>query len=108
GDWTTHTVGTMDHQLRVLEARSDVASLYLDLSAIRNFDTAGAWLIARLVALQEKRGAQVELTGQSEATSILLKAVSETAEEPIVPANEARKFNPLAFFEMLGRGMYLL
>ena len=108
GDWTTHTVGDVDKQFRQLESREGSSTLHLDLSGIRYIDTAGAWLIARLVHAKEQRGIRVELSGQSEAASILLSAVAETAENPDVPTDGSKRFNLLDFFEMVGRGVYLL
>jgi conserved hypothetical integral membrane protein len=107
GDWTTHTVGAVDAALRALEER-DIAYLRLDLSGIRFIDTAGAWLIARLIHRQEKRGAAVEVTGPSAAAQTLLDAVAETADHPEVPSDGKRRFDPLAVFERIGRGAFLL
>lgn len=108
GDWTTHTVGAVDRQFRQLEDRDRLSSLQLDLSGIRYIDTAGAWLIARLIHEQEERGVKVEVSGESRAAATLLHAVAKTADQPEIPADESRKFNPLALFEIIGRGMYLL
>lgn len=108
GDWTTHTVGAVDRQFRGLEANNNVSHLRLDLAGIRYIDTAGAWLVARLIHQLEKRGTTVEVVGQSDAAQILLSAVAETADEPDLPVDESRRFNPLALFEAVGRGMYLL
>lgn len=109
GDWTTHTVGDVDRAFRQLEAREGLSALHLDLAGIRHIDTAGAWLVARLVHAYEARGARVEMTGQSDPAAILLSAVAETASDPEVPTNESRRFlSPIAFLEMIGRGVYLL
>src|SRR5690606_31508078 len=99
GDWTTHTVGAVDRQFRGLEANNNVSHLRLDLAGIRYIDTAGAWLVARLIHQLEKRGTTVEVVGQSDAAQILLSAVAETADEPDLPVDESRRFNPLALFE---------
>src|SRR5690606_23232161 len=56
GDWTTHTVGAVDRQFRDLEASDGISSLRIDLAGIRYIDTAGAWLVARLINQLEKRG----------------------------------------------------
>src|SRR5690606_35796211 len=102
------TVGDVDKQFRQLESREGSSPLHLDLSGIRYIDTAGAWLMARLVHAREQRGIEVELSGQSEAASILLSAVAETAENPDVPTDGSKRFNLLDFFEMVGRGVFLL
>jgi len=108
GGWTTHTVGEVDHEFRQLESREGLSALHLDLSGIRYINTAGAWLIARLIQQKEKQGAKVEITGQSEAAAILLSAVAETADNPDVPEDVSRRFNPLGVFEAVGRGVFLL
>jgi len=108
GDWTTHTVGEVDREFRQLESREGFSALHLDLSGIRYIDTAGAWLIARMIQRQEKQGTKVEISGQSEAASILLSAVAETADNPDVPEDASRRFNPLGVFEAVGRGVFLL
>ncbi|RVD70539.1 ABC transporter permease [Mesorhizobium sp. M4A.F.Ca.ET.029.04.2.1] len=77
GSWTTRTVALVDAEMRKIEKRSGVKSLALDLSQIEKMDTAGAWLIDRLVSAFEKKGVEVQIQGQSEIAEILLGAVGD-------------------------------
>ena len=53
--------------------------MHVDLSGVGRIDTAGAWLVERLLSAMRSRGVQPEVTGASEAAGILLKAVEEAA-----------------------------
>ncbi|WP_274427086.1 ABC transporter permease [Chelativorans sp. YIM 93263] len=106
GVWTTRTVGHIDDAMRDLLTRRNISDLRLDLGAVKQLDTAGAWLVARLVTAQKQRGASVDIVGQSEATSILLDAVAPTAEEPKPPPATSGRFSLTRFLETLGRSMY--
>ncbi|TIP92327.1 MAG: organic solvent ABC transporter permease, partial [Mesorhizobium sp.] len=44
---------------------------------IEKMDTAGAWVIDRLVSAFEKKGVEITMQGQSEIASILLGAVGD-------------------------------
>lgn len=77
GNWTTRRVAQVDADMRQLEKRNDFRSLSLDFSSIARMDTAGAWLIARLINAHEKRGAQIEQVGQNETVKTLIDAVFE-------------------------------
>ncbi|WP_421912880.1 ABC transporter permease [Mesorhizobium sp.] len=77
GIWTTRTVALIDAEMRKIEKRSGFKTLALDLSKIEKIDTAGAWLIDRLVSAFEKQGAEIKMQGQSDVASILLGAVSD-------------------------------
>lgn len=91
GNWTTLTVGAVDAQVRELLGRQDVARLRIDLGEVRNLDTAGAWLVGRLIAEHEGRGAEIEVAGKSNAASILLEEVGPIAMEPEPPKVKARR-----------------
>lgn len=105
GDWTTRTAGLIDRRMREVVTR-DGKRIHVDLSQVRHLDTAGAWLVARLVSDRQKRGASVELSGQSDAARILLAAVMPTAEEPEVPREDRRSFSIVGLLEILGRTVY--
>ncbi|TGQ47937.1 ABC transporter permease [Mesorhizobium sp. M00.F.Ca.ET.216.01.1.1] len=77
GSWTTRTVAPVDADMRKIEKRSGFKTLELDLSHIDKMDTAGAWLIDRLVSAFEKKGVEIRLQGESEIASILLGAVGD-------------------------------
>ncbi|TIL63370.1 ABC transporter permease [Mesorhizobium sp.] len=77
GTWTTRTVALVDAEMRKIEQRSGFQTLALDLSHIEKMDTAGAWVIDRLVSAFEKQGVKITMQGQSEVASILLGAVGD-------------------------------
>ncbi|MGO4561536.1 ABC transporter permease [Rhizobiales bacterium 3FA27D7] len=77
GNWTTRRVGEVDAEMRKVEKRNGFKTLALDLSKIGRMDTAGAWLIQRLVNTNEARGVEIRLQGQSETAATLLNAVGE-------------------------------
>ncbi|PLP57465.1 organic solvent ABC transporter permease [Mesorhizobium loti] len=77
GNWTTRRVAQVDAEMRLLEKRSDFRAMSLDFSGIERMDTAGAWLIARLINVQETRGASIDQIGQSATVKTLIDAVCE-------------------------------
>ncbi|MFC6487390.1 ABC transporter permease [Nitratireductor sp. GCM10026969] len=106
GNWTTRTVGDVDRQVRDLLKREGVKVLRVNLSDVNQLDTAGAWLIGRLIADQQHRGAVTEVSGETEAAKVLLAAVEPVAEEPEPPAEERRRFLIVRILANLGRSVY--
>lgn len=104
GDWTTRTASTVDAELRELAATRP-SRLRLDLSSLGRLDTAGAWLIERLVAELSAGGASVEVSGASASAKVLLGAVSRAA-ETVIEGHPRRRFDPLAFFVGVGKSVY--
>lgn len=105
GPWTTKTVRAVDEQMRALEAKAGGA-MTIDLSGIDRIDTAGAWIIERLVVSNKEKGVETEVAGASEAAHILLGAVTHAAEEGPWKPEQRSRFNPLVFFERVGRSMH--
>src|SRR5262245_50909613 len=70
GNWTTRRVHFVDSDVRALETRGDIHSVEMDVSGIERIDTAGAWLIVRLIAAMRARGVETAVSGESEAASI--------------------------------------
>jgi phospholipid/cholesterol/gamma-HCH transport system permease protein len=89
GNWTTRRVAAVDATVRKIEKNNKIKSLRVDLSGVGRLDTAGAWLIERLLAAMRARGVQPEITGASSAANILLTAVhdatSRDGESPAEP-----------------------
>lgn len=80
GVWTTRTVGLLDASIRKGEQESGIKTVEVDLSGVEKMDTAGAWLVQRLVATHRDGGATVKLLKASENVSTLLNAVSPATE----------------------------
>ena len=76
GAWTTRTAGKVDRQMRALEKGAE-RNVSLDLSAISEMDTAGAWLVERLARAVAARGGKVQLQGASARHQVLLKEAAE-------------------------------
>ncbi|MGE0499403.1 MAG: ABC transporter permease [Rhizobiaceae bacterium] len=105
GDWTTRTVAIVDSALRKLEAANPQGSLTVNLADVRRIDTAGAWLVERLVRARKAHGDDVVLTGESNAAATLLAAVGHAYREDR-PAVEPGPGSAVAFLEFVGRSVY--
>ena len=81
GPWATHTVSTIDAEMRRFEREAGGTSVTLDLSRITYLDTAGAWLIYRLVQEVGKKGGSASLDGIRPAHEVLLDAVRKAMED---------------------------
>ncbi|AWC23812.1 ABC transporter permease [Aminobacter sp. P9b] len=106
GIWTTRTVALVDAEMRTLEARKGFVALALDLSGIEKMDTAGAWVIDRLVFANEKRGVEVKMEGRSEAANVLLDAVGEAVRRDGDSAAEVQPNILIRMLEAMGRRVY--
>jgi len=104
GVWTTRTVATVDAQLRKLAADGQ-GSVRIDLSGIEKIDTAGAWLIERLLKAYERAGTGAQVVGASPAAATLLAAIDRVAEKPVA-TRPPRQSAILRFFDSIGRGVY--
>ncbi len=106
GAWNTRTVAKVDARMRKLEAQNSLQHVGLDLSGITGLDTAGAWLIERLVYAHQSRGVEVELTGESEAARILLPAVREAVVQDGEAKPRPKGSIIINSLERIGRAMY--
>jgi phospholipid/cholesterol/gamma-HCH transport system permease protein len=106
GNWTTRRVHFVDHDVRALETRGNIRALTVDVSGIQRIDTAGAWLIERLIAANAARGVETTVVGQSDASSILLDAVGEATRGKEAPTEPAQANFVIRFLETIGRAVY--
>ncbi|MER9406353.1 ABC transporter permease [Mesorhizobium caraganae] len=106
GIWTTSTVALIDAEMRKIEQRKGFQTLALDLSHIEKIDTAGAWLIDRLVSVFEKKGVEIKMQGQSDVASILLGAVGEAVRREPESGRIRRPNIILRGLEAVGRRVY--
>jgi phospholipid/cholesterol/gamma-HCH transport system permease protein len=106
GRWTTRNVAEVDGVMNKLAEQVGTRPVKIDLSGIERMDTAGAWIVDRLLQAAGKANAEVELRGESEATRILLDAVgaaTEAAKRTEVP----RQPNiAVRLLETIGRSVY--
>ena len=77
GNWITRRVAAVDADMRSIERQGDFKRLALDFSNVGKMDTAGAWLVDRLISACRQRGVQVSIQGESQTISTLLDAVNE-------------------------------
>lgn len=106
GVWNTRTVADIDARMRALQQRDDVARLVVDLGDTRALDTAGAWLIERLVHAHRMRGAEVTLEGESSAATILISAVREAVEQDDDRQFRAQEGLLVSLFDRVGRAVF--
>jgi phospholipid/cholesterol/gamma-HCH transport system permease protein len=106
GRWTTRNVGEIDGVMNEIATQAGKKPLSIDLSGIERMDTAGAWIVDRLVQKARKADAEVELHGESESTRTLLDAVSaatQAAKRSDVPPPPNWAIRVL---ETIGRRLY--
>ncbi len=105
GEWTTQTVSTVDAAMREFERSRPQPRLVIDLARVARIDTAGAWLVQRLVNAAAAGGASVVFAGLRPEAATLIQAVHDSAREPAAP-REPRPFFVIRALESLGRGVY--
>jgi phospholipid/cholesterol/gamma-HCH transport system permease protein len=106
GNWTTRRVAHVDDDMHTVVSRASNRSLTVDISEIGRLDTAGAWLIQRLIAAARDKGMETRLEGATDVSKILLGAVADATERK----SEQQISRPpnllVAFLETIGRGVY--
>jgi conserved hypothetical integral membrane protein len=76
GDWRHATVTAVNGQMLEIEGKVGRKPIDIDLSAIGQFDTAGAWLVKRLQMAAAHRGVEATLSAP-EAAAALIAALPE-------------------------------
>ena len=99
GPWTTRTIGAVDRQMRAIEMKRP-PRLEIDLTHVGRMDTAGAWVVERLVSASRTAGAHVRVIGQDDAGSTLMEAV-EPATKPDDTPPPTQPFFLIRFLEQL-------
>jgi phospholipid/cholesterol/gamma-HCH transport system permease protein len=106
GTWTTATVAEADPTIRGIEAKHATGRLRIDVSGIERLDTAGAWIIHRLISGLEERGATVALAGMSTEAETLIGAIRDAAPEKAEAVRPSRDWFGIALLEGIGRGVF--
>ena len=106
GNWITRRVAAVDAEMRGIEKQSGFKRLALDFSNVGKMDTAGAWLIERLIAANHQRGVEVSIQGQSKTVSVLLDAVSEAVHRDEEARPVYRPNIVIRTLESIGRRVY--
>lgn len=106
GNWTTRRVQNVDKDMRALVSRGNHRSMVVDISQIGRLDTAGAWLIQRLLAGAKANGVETRLDGATDVSKILLGAVADATDRKTEREVTKRPNILIAFLEVIGRGVY--
>ncbi|MCB5200908.1 ABC transporter permease [Neorhizobium sp. T786] len=85
GDWRNHRIAKVLPTLEKLEKGSGTGRLEIDVSDVEAIDTAGAWLIRRLITAKQAQGRDVALVGAPASIDELVAILPEQAPAP--PAN---------------------
>jgi phospholipid/cholesterol/gamma-HCH transport system permease protein len=105
GEWTTRTVAAVDAAMREAGRKAGGSTIVVDLTAVTRIDTAGAWLVQRLVDTAATGGARVAFAGLSQEAETLIAAVRDSA-RPAAASKAERPFLPIRLLEAIGRGVY--
>ncbi|HEY6633629.1 MAG TPA: MlaE family lipid ABC transporter permease subunit [Rhizobiaceae bacterium] len=106
GNWTTRRVATVDAAMRAIPAQNGYRTLAVDISDVVRMDTAGAWLIERLLASARAKGVETRIEGESEVAKILLSAVSEASKQDGSHEPEARTNLFILMLARIGMRVY--
>jgi phospholipid/cholesterol/gamma-HCH transport system permease protein len=106
GNWTTRRVAAVDKAMRDIAMHNGFGSLIVDISGVGRMDTAGAWLIQRLVSTARDKGIKARIEGQNEVSKILLGAVADATEERSESASPRRTTFIIAILERIGGRVY--
>ncbi|MFN7023527.1 MAG: ABC transporter permease, partial [Pseudorhizobium sp.] len=80
--WRNHSISKVLPTLEGLEKESGRGRVEIDLSGVEAIDTAGAWLIRRLMTAKQAQGREVALVGAAENTQELIAVLPEKAPAP--------------------------
>ncbi|TCD11967.1 ABC transporter permease [Oricola cellulosilytica] len=81
GVWATYSVGSIDQQMRLLENKLSGERLRIEMSDISYLDTAGAWMIYRLLRSAKVRGIEASIDGMRTSHKVLLEAIARAMED---------------------------
>ena len=102
GAWTAATASAAESMIRQsLERARGSRSVVLDIGAIQELDTYGAWLLERTIRRCRSEGLSTEITAVPEHFKGLLEAIRGTTGAP-EEARERAPF-PLVMLEAVGR-----
>jgi phospholipid/cholesterol/gamma-HCH transport system permease protein len=101
GSWTARAIGTLEPQLDALPAASG-SELVIDGARVESLDTAGAWVLQKLLSRLRGEGMAVTLRGLRPEFAKLLEVVAQHATGPDKQPAPASQPAPGAL-EHLGR-----
>ncbi len=89
GDWRGPTISNMLNDYQRLEQAPSHGRVEIDLSGVAGIDTAGAWLIRKLITAKRDQGSQAELVGDDGAIRELVNVMPERTPAP--PENQGHE-----------------
>jgi phospholipid/cholesterol/gamma-HCH transport system permease protein len=90
GDWRNHAVAAVLKDIDRLGKTGAEGAVDIDLSGITHIDTAGAWLIRRLMTAKSDGGRAPSLSGGNGAIQELISVLPETTPTPPGPGPDRR------------------
>jgi phospholipid/cholesterol/gamma-HCH transport system permease protein len=88
GAWTAENAGTLepliDAEARPRRRRRDIKTVTIDMAAVRQLDTFGAWLLERLLRSWKERGCATQVLGLDARFSVLIDEVGQTNRTPVI------------------------
>ena len=103
GDWVVATIGRFDRRLRELQGAAEADSIVIDLSGLGRIDTAGAYLLSRLLRASSDPEADRHFRGEHPVARRLIKEVRERYEP--CPAPEEAGPGLVTVFARIGAGL---
>jgi phospholipid/cholesterol/gamma-HCH transport system permease protein len=82
GPWLNSTISAVEKAMRAAEDHTAAKSVRVDLSAVSQIDTGGAWLVRRLMSAMEAKSVAVNLDGAKDDVVELISALPATLTEP--------------------------
>lgn len=92
GSWRSHGISAVLPKLASLEAGKANGRLEVDVSGIDDIDTAGAWLLRRMMSRQKDAGGEAELVGAGPKLQELMDVLPEKTPEPEKIVDDSTRF----------------
>ncbi|WP_076397585.1 ABC transporter permease [Rhizobium sp. RU33A] len=101
GRWKNNSLSAMIKSAGPLVDSPVVQQETIDLSAVSDMDTAGAWLVRRFITERRERGGSIEIVGGSPGMRELIEALPEHVTAPEKPVDHRTRFERI--FEPVGK-----
>ncbi|MGU3576462.1 ABC transporter permease [Brucellaceae bacterium C25G] len=105
GRWTTHSVNSIDLQMRKLERSQRSGIIQIDMSDVQGLDTAGAWMVERLRQTLERSDVKVDIIGLKDSWQPLLQEVGKAVEPVTQRTKQSKDFFLTTFLAAIGEGV---
>lgn len=106
GNWRSHGISAVLPKLSQIESGKANGRLEIDVSEIDGIDTAGAWLMRRLMSRQKAAGGEAELVGADPKLQELMEVLPEKTPEPEKVVDDSTLFERI--FTPPGKAMVAL